>query len=234
MNTEYGSWRDYQEAVAGVFRRLGCSAEVDKTVTGARGPHNIDVYVTFKKFGQECRWIIECKQLSRPADKSVVQTLQSIVQNIGADRGLIFSESGFQSGAYTASQNTNILLQDSLEDFRRTAHLHLSRIPLLPIESDEPDTSPVHAFPDNYKPNHLLRHNGRLFVSNWGRTSGREHCDRQPGGPSDRGHHRTGQVRADPSNRRTTNSSTTPTRQHRLHGRQAVRRASIFRVRSRH
>ncbi len=167
MSSEYGTWHDYQEAVAAAFRELGCSAEVDKTVTGARGRHKIDVYVTFEKFGQECRWIIETKLRARPVDKSVVQTLQSIVQNVGADRGVIFSESGFQSGASAASQSTNILLQDSLEDFRRTAHLHLSRIPLILEESAEQDAPPVYVFPNGYQPHHVLEHNGRLFVSNW-------------------------------------------------------------------
>ena len=168
MSPNYNNWRDYQEAVAAVFRELGCSAEVDKKVTGARGPHDIDVYVTFEKFGQECHWIIQCKLWSRTVDKAVVQTLQSIVQNIGADRGLIFSESGFQSGAHTAAQNTNILLQTSLEDFRGTAQMHMSRIPLVLEQSDEPNTPPIHVFPGGYQPNHLLKHNGRLFVSNWG------------------------------------------------------------------
>ena len=168
MSPTYGNWREYQEAVAEVFRKLGCKAEVDKTVMGARGPHEIDVYVTFQKFGRECNWVIQCKLWSRPVDKSVVQTLQSIVQNIGADRGVIFTENGFQSGAHTAAQNTNVLLQGSLEDFRATAQMHMSRKLLILQDSDEPDAPPVHVFPDSYHPHHLLKHDGRLFVSNWG------------------------------------------------------------------
>lgn len=117
MNLKHENWREYQEAVARAFRELGCSAEVDKTVTGARGWHDIDVYVTFEKFGYDCRWIIECKRWTNPVPKSVVHTFYSIVQNVGADRGLIFAENGFQSGAHTAAQNTNVLLQTSLEDF---------------------------------------------------------------------------------------------------------------------
>ena len=164
----YGNWREYQEAVAEVFRKLGCNAEINKTVCGARGSHDVDVYVTFEKFGYECRWIIECKLWSTRVDRSAVLTLQSITQNVGADRGLIFSESGFQSGAQTAAQKTNVLLQTSLDHFRQTAHLHLSTIPLTLKNSDEPDAPPVHVFPDGSQPNHLLRHDGRLFVSNWG------------------------------------------------------------------
>ena len=94
--------------------------------------------------------------------------MYSIVQNTGADRGVIFSESGFQSGAHTAAQNTNILLQSSLEDFRSTAQFHLTRIPLVPKQSDEPDAPPAHVFPNGYRPHYLLNHDGRLIVGNWG------------------------------------------------------------------
>ena len=167
MSPPNENWREYQEAVAEAFRELGCKADVDKTVIGARGPHDIDVYVTFEKFGHESHWVIQCKLWAKPVDKSVVQTLHSIVQNIGADRGVIFCEKGFQSGAYTAAQNTNVLLQGSLDDFRRTAELHMTRSPLILEESDESDAPPVHVFPGGSQPNHLLKHRGRLFASNW-------------------------------------------------------------------
>ena len=168
MSSEYKNWREYQEAAARIFRKLGCSAEVEKPVRGARNRHKIDVYVTFDKFGYQCRWIIECKLTSRPVPKSDIHILYAIVQDIGADRGLIFCEKGFQSGARTAAKNTNILLHDSLEDFRRTAHLSMSRIPLLLKESDELDVPPTYTFPNGYRPHHLLKHDGKLFVSNWG------------------------------------------------------------------
>ncbi len=168
VSRTYKNWCEYQEAVAEVFRKLGCKADVDKTVTGARGPHEIDVYVTFEKFGYECHWIIQCKLWSKRVDKSVVHTLRSIVQDTGADRGLIFTEKGYQSGAYTAAKNTNVLLQDSLDDFRRTAQLRMSYVPLVLKDSEERDAPPIHVFPDGYQPNSLLRYDGRLFVSNWG------------------------------------------------------------------
>lgn len=168
MSQEYGNWHDYQEAVASVFRELGCSVEVDKRIEGIRSRHDIDVYVTFEKFGQECSWIIECKLWSKSIPKSAVQILYGIVQDVGADRGILFTECGFQSGAHTAAKNTNVLLQTSLEDFRRTAQLHISRIPFILKNSDEPDAPPVHTFPGRYQPHHLLKHDGRLFVSNWG------------------------------------------------------------------
>ncbi len=169
MNPKYANWQAYQDAVAAVFRDLGCKAEVDKTVPSARGPQKIDVYVTFQKFGHECSWVIECKLWCSPVPKDVIHTLYTKVQNIGADRGLIFSESGFQSGVHAAAQHTNILLQDSLEAFMNTAQLHLNRIPLVLEESDKPDVPPIHAFPGGFQPHHLLVHEGRVFVGNWGK-----------------------------------------------------------------
>ena len=115
MSQKYSNWRDYQEAAAAVFRDLRCNADVEKTVKGARGEHKIDVYVTFTKFAHECCWIVECKLWSKPVPREVVHTLCSKVQDIGADRGVIFSESGFQEGAvrskYSADPQVSIVQQ---------------------------------------------------------------------------------------------------------------------------
>ena len=168
MSPNYGDWREYQEAAARVFRDLGCTAEVEKTVTGARGSHKIDVYATFQQFGYECCWIVECKLTSKPVEKRDVLTLQGIVQDVGADRGFIFCESGFQAGAHMVARNTNIRLQSSLAEFSRTARLSMARISLVLEESDEPDAPPIHMFPNGYQPYHLLMHEGRMFVGNGG------------------------------------------------------------------
>ena len=111
----------------------------------------------------------ECKLWSSRIPKDTVHTLRSKVLNVGADRGVIFTEVGFQSGARAATQHTNILLQTSIEDFRRTAVLYLTRILLLLKDADERDAPPIHVFPEPYEPYHLLRHGKRIFVGNWGK-----------------------------------------------------------------
>ena len=80
----------------------------------------------------------------------------------------MFCEAGYQSGAHTAVQNTTILLQSSLEDFKQTARFNMARIPLVVEESHELDAPPVHVFPNHYQPHHLLEYNRRLFVANCG------------------------------------------------------------------
>lgn len=106
------NWLEYQENVADVFRRLGCKASVEESVNGARGTHSIDVLVTFDVFGIETIWIVECKLWKRPVPKEKVLALTSIVQDIGADKGIIMSESGFQSGAIVQATHSNIRLTD--------------------------------------------------------------------------------------------------------------------------
>ena len=167
MSSTYDDWRQYQDAVARAFRELGCSAEVEKTVAGARGTHKVDVYATFHQLGDECRCLVECKLTARPVTKADVLTFREIVQDIGADLGFMFSENGFQSGAHAATRNTNIRLCSSLEDFRRTALFGRSRIALVAEQSAEPDAPPVHVFPDRCQPYHLVEYGERLYISNW-------------------------------------------------------------------
>lgn len=104
-------WREYQEAVADLFRSLGCEVETNETVQGARAEHDIDVWVTFRRFGLQNKWIIECKYWNSIVPKEKVQALKSIVEDIGADKGIIVTEIGFQSGAIYSSNFTNISLK---------------------------------------------------------------------------------------------------------------------------
>lgn len=114
------NWKQYQDETAELFRNLGCEVEIDSKIVGARAEHKIDVWVRFRKYGIETRWVIECKCWSTPVTKEKVLVLRSVVEDVGADRGILISREGFQSGALRASENTNITLTD-LEELKRTA-----------------------------------------------------------------------------------------------------------------
>lgn len=111
------AWKDYQEETATYYRDLGLSAETDALLKGARAQHKMDVVVRGHQPGVEFLWIVECKYWNRSVDKSVVTTLMTIVQDVGADRGIILSKGGFQAGATAQARNTNITLT-SLEELR--------------------------------------------------------------------------------------------------------------------
>lgn len=103
-------WFDYQEETAAFFRGLGMDAQTNVTVQGVRTQHDIDVLVKMHHVGFEVTWAIECKHWKTKVSKLHVLGLRSIVQEIGADRGILLCETGFQSGAIEAAKLTNIVV----------------------------------------------------------------------------------------------------------------------------
>lgn len=120
------TWQAYQDSCALFFRKLGFKADVEAKVDGARGSHKVDVFVTGSVHGITFRWVVECKHWKTNVPKEKVMALMSIIQDIGADRGFLLSETGFQSGTIRAARRTNITLS-SLDDLKLEAHATLIR-----------------------------------------------------------------------------------------------------------
>lgn len=114
------SWQEYQEEVARFFRTLGLEAITDSTVQGARTTHDVDVLVRSHYVGFDVVWIVECKHWAKPVTKLHVLALREIVADVGADRGILLSEVGFQSGAVEAATLTNVHVT-SVANLRDTA-----------------------------------------------------------------------------------------------------------------
>lgn len=102
------TWQDYQEEAADFFRNLGLEVETDITLQGVRTTHDIDVLVKSRHVGFEVTWVVECKQWATPVSKLHVLALREIVADLGADRGILLAENGFQSGAVEAANLTNV------------------------------------------------------------------------------------------------------------------------------
>ncbi len=105
------NWYKFQEEIKKVFLKLGCDAETNVRVQGVRTFHDIDILVNSKFVGQKIKWVIEAKYWNTKVSKLHVLALRQIVDDIGADKGFIISEKGFQKGAIEAATNSNISLQ---------------------------------------------------------------------------------------------------------------------------
>ncbi len=127
------NWREYQDQAAVLFRSIGCTAEIEKIVNGVRGSHEIDVWITRKIYGLEHRWVVETKHWKNRVSKLHVAALKSIVDDVGADRGILLSSSGFQSGAISMAEHSNITLS-SLDDMRESIREELERYTLSSLE----------------------------------------------------------------------------------------------------
>lgn len=114
------SWKNYEEQTAEFFRSLNCHVGLGATIEGARGKHKIDVWVGFTRFGIETKWVVDCKFWRKPVTKEKVLALIKVVEDVGADRGFLVSQKGFQSGAIRAAEHTNVTLT-SLEELKETA-----------------------------------------------------------------------------------------------------------------
>jgi restriction system protein len=94
---DMSAWADYEEEAAAFFCSLGLFARTNVTVEGIRGRHAVDVEVRGQRAGQQLLWIVECKRWKTPVKKQHVATLISIVQDVGADRGILLPM-GLQDG----------------------------------------------------------------------------------------------------------------------------------------
>lgn len=112
-------WSAYQEEVAAFYRELGLSATTNETLAGVRTTHDIDVVVRSRHTGFDVLWLIECKAWKDAIPKEKVLALRTIVEDLGADRGFIMAESGYQSGALQAARYANVMLT-SLADLKET------------------------------------------------------------------------------------------------------------------
>ena len=101
-------WEKYQEEAADFFRSLGVEVSVNAKVDGVRTSHDIDVLVRSHHIGFDITWLVECKRWKTRVSKLHVLALREIVSDIGADRGILLSETGFQSGVIEAANLTNV------------------------------------------------------------------------------------------------------------------------------
>lgn len=69
-------------------------------VHGEGGEYKIDVLVTFSAFGgADFVVLVECKLQKRPVEREDVMVLESKLRDVNAQKAMLFSTSGFQSGA---------------------------------------------------------------------------------------------------------------------------------------
>lgn len=119
---ESPEWYQFQESICNHFNSIGARAETNISVQGVRTTHDIDILVKTKFLGQNILWIVEAKKWNHKVNKLHVLALRTIIDDIGADKGFIISEKGFQSGAIEASKDSNVSLTTLSELIDQTKH----------------------------------------------------------------------------------------------------------------
>ena len=105
-------WKDLQEKVAQILSDIGYETEIEKDIPTARGKVNVDVFAVDKSQSPNVCYICECKYWENKIPQTVVHSFRTVVQDYGANFGIIISKNGFQEGSYEAVNKTNISLVD--------------------------------------------------------------------------------------------------------------------------
>ena len=103
-------WRDLQTAVASILAQSGFSVQIEKVIQTVRGRAEIDVFGQEAVEGRTYTVLCECKNWAARVPQNVIHGFRTVIGDAGANLGYIISTAGFQSGALTAAELTNIRL----------------------------------------------------------------------------------------------------------------------------
>jgi hypothetical protein len=110
FNDEPTNWKELQIKTSQLLSDIGYNCEIEKDIETVRGIVNVDVYAEKNNSQPNQVLITECKNWNNNVPKSVVHSFRTVVNDFGANFGIIVSKMGFQSGAIEAAKKSNILL----------------------------------------------------------------------------------------------------------------------------
>ena len=102
------------------------------------GTYQIDVYATFTALGSHMKVLAECKQFTSAVKRDYIVLLADKVRSLGAQKGILLSTAGFQSGAVEYADAHGIALIQVF-DTRVNWYSH-SAGPNADIQEDDPFT----------------------------------------------------------------------------------------------
>ena len=130
-------WRQFQDDVAEMLNRIpGCVARVNQLVHGARiGTVHVDVLAEFtdprdptdatspfspsEGHGFVFKVVVECKFWKRPIPQEKIFALKTIVEDVGAARGVLISRAGVQQGATEYLNHPGNVVAMTFDEFQR-------------------------------------------------------------------------------------------------------------------
>lgn len=105
---EPNSWQELQKQVAKILDECGFDVEVEKKITTARGEVELDAYAEELIKGRKYSIAVECKYWSNNIPQHVIHSFRTVLADLGINAGYIVARTGFQSGAFSAADLTNI------------------------------------------------------------------------------------------------------------------------------
>ena len=108
--TSPSDWKALQEEVAAILDECGFTVERERVFETVRGSVELDVYAEETVNGRTYSIACECKHWQSRVPQTVIHAFRTVVADLGVNVGYIISSNGFQSGAFSASELTNLKL----------------------------------------------------------------------------------------------------------------------------
>lgn len=90
--------------------------EHNKKIQTYDGIYQIDIYAEFIVLNVQMRMLVECKKYAKPVGRDKVEILANRLQSAGAQKGILISTSGFQSGAAHYAKEHGIALWQIMDN----------------------------------------------------------------------------------------------------------------------
>ena len=121
MESDDNSWQAYEEQVRQLLlgKLIEWFPEVPdaalevagkRTFEGAKGTYEVDASARIRFDEMSLLFLVECKHWSRAVPQDVILSMKSKIEDLGAHKGIIVSDGGFQSGAIKLARANGIAL----------------------------------------------------------------------------------------------------------------------------
>lgn len=104
------TWQDLQNKVGEILEKCGFQVEVEKSIKSVRGKVEIDVFAEENIKGRKYSIICECKHWKSNIPQNIIHGFRTVLNDLGANIGIIITTSDFQSGSIESANMTNIKL----------------------------------------------------------------------------------------------------------------------------
>lgn len=111
-----GDWKSFERIVAAIHssEMAGSNISLNEKIRG----REFDVAIRFKKGLHNYLTLIECKHYGNPIPVEKVEAFITKSSDAGANKSIMFSSSGFQSGAILVATRHNVDLYTVSEEFK--------------------------------------------------------------------------------------------------------------------
>ena len=123
-------WRVYEKVIADLEESYpNCTVERNHRVRGRHSDalREVDVWISGRVGRHEVHIAVDCKCYTDPVDVKEIESFLGMVDDIGADKAVLVSTSGFSAAAQRRAQAGKIDIQiipfDELEDFDFSEYL---------------------------------------------------------------------------------------------------------------